>query len=316
MGKILQGRQRRCALQVFGRRSQQGPRIHQLARHETRIQELPIAQRQVDFVSKDVRRPVAGGQEDVQPGVQKQELGQPRQQRRASQVRCGDDAQGAVQRATVGRDLPLTTLTAYELLFDRIGVPKGGGKSQTLLVVGGAGGVGSILIQIARQMTQLTVVATASREETCGWCLEPGAHKVIDHSKPLFGELKAAGIGEVDFVASLTQTPRHYPQLVESLKPQGRLGVIDDLVGCDITLMKTKALSLHYEMMFTQAMVTTPDIAEQGRLLGEVARLIDAGGVRSTANAEMGSINAANLRKAHAQLESGKTRGKVVLAGF
>jgi zinc-binding alcohol dehydrogenase family protein len=212
--------------------------------------------------------------------------------------------------------LPLTTLTAYELLFDRLGVAQGGGGGQTLLVVGGAGGVGSILIQIARQMTQLTVVATASREETRAWCMELGAHTVIDHSKPLFGELKHAGIGEVDFVAGLTQTPLHYSQFVESLKPQGRLGVIDDLTGCDIRLMKTKSLSLHQELMFTRSMFGTPDMAEQGRLLAEVAQLLDAGRIRSTASAHLGAINAANLRRAHAQVESGKTRGKVVLAGF
>ena len=126
-----------------------------------------------------------------------------------------DDAQAAA--------LPLTTITAYELLFDRLRVPKGGGAGQTLLIIGGAGGVGSILIQLARQLTQLRVIATASRTETRAWCLALGAHAVIDHSKPLAAELKAAGIGEVDMVASLTQTEQHYAQIVESLKPQGQL---------------------------------------------------------------------------------------------
>jgi zinc-binding alcohol dehydrogenase family protein len=212
--------------------------------------------------------------------------------------------------------LPLTTLTAHELLFDRMGIVKGSGQGQTLLVVGGGGGVGSILIQIARQRTKLTVVATASRDETRQWCLELGAHMVVDHSKPLFGELKAAGIGEVDYVTSLTETPRHYKQLVESLKPQGRLGVIDDLTGCDINMMKSKSLSLHHELMFTRSMYETADMAEQGSLLAEIASLVDAGRIKTTLNANFGAINAANLRKAHAHIESGKARGKVVLEGF
>lgn len=212
--------------------------------------------------------------------------------------------------------LPLTSITAYELLFDRLRVPKGGGAGKTLLVVGGAGGVGSILIQLARQLTQLTVVATASRPETRQWCLDLGAHAVIDHSKPLAGQLAAAGIGEVDYVTSLTATPQHYAQIVQSLKPQGALGVIDDMSGLDVMLMKSKSLSLHHELMFTRSLFETPVMDEQGRLLAEVATLVDAGRIRTTANAAFGPINAANLRRAHALLESGKAQGKVVLAGF
>ena len=219
-----------------------------------------------------------------------------------------DDAQAAA--------LPLTTITAYELLFDRLRVPKNGGAGQTLLVTGGAGGVGSILIQLARQLTQLRVVATASRAETRAWCLALGAHAVIDHSKPLAAELKAAGIGEVDMVASLTQTGQHYAQIIESLKPQGQLAVIDDLPTLDAMPLKTKSISLHWEMMFARSRFETPDIAEQGALLAEVAALVDAGRIRTTANASFGAINAANLRKAHALIESGKAQGKVVLAGF
>ncbi|HEX7689110.1 MAG TPA: zinc-binding alcohol dehydrogenase family protein [Burkholderiaceae bacterium] len=212
--------------------------------------------------------------------------------------------------------LPLTAITAWELLFDRLRVPQGGGAGQTLLVVGGAGGVGSILIQLARQLTQLRVVATASRPESREWCLALGAHAVIDHSQPLAEALKAAGLGQVDYVASLTQTPRHYAQIVESLKPQGALGVIDDMKGLEVDLLKTKALSLHWELMFTRPMFETPDIAEQGRLLAQVAALVDAGRLRTTANAAFGRITAANLARAHALVESGKAVGKVVLEGF
>lgn len=219
-----------------------------------------------------------------------------------------DDAQAAA--------LPLTSITAWELLFDRLGVPQGGGAGQTLLITGGAGGVGSILIQLARQLTQLRVVATASRPETRQWCLDLGAHAVIDHSRPLAAELKAAGIGEVDMVASLTQTSQHYAQIIESLKPQGKIGVIDDMPSLDVMPLKGKSLSLRWELMFVRSRFETPDMAEQGRLLAEVAALVDAGRVRTTFGEHFGTIDAANLRRAHAFMESGQARGKVVLEGF
>ena len=212
--------------------------------------------------------------------------------------------------------LPLTAITAWELLFDRLRVPQGGGAGQSLLIVGGAGGVGSILIQLARRLTQLTVIATASRPETRDWCLNLGAHAVIDHTRPLAQALKDGGHGQVDFVAALTQTEQHYAQIVESLKPQGALGVIDDMPVLDAMKLKTKAISLHWELMFTRSMFETPDMAEQGQLLAEVARLIDDGRLRTTAGAHFGTINAANLLSAHAFVESGKAQGKVVLEGF
>lgn len=226
----------------------------------------------------------------------------------AKSPRSLDDAQAAA--------LPLTAITAWELLFDRLGVPQGGGAGQTLLVVGGAGGVGSILIQLARQLTQLRVIATASRAETRAWCLGLGAHAVIDHAKPLAAELQAGGFGEVDMVAALTQTAQHYAQIIESLKPQGKIGVIDDMPVLDAMPLKTKSLSLHWEMMFARARFQTPDMAEQGQILALLATLVDAGRIRTTANASFGPINAANLRRAHALIESGTAQGKVVLQGF
>ncbi len=219
-----------------------------------------------------------------------------------------DDAQAAA--------LPLTTITAYEVLFDRLGVPHGGGAGQTLLVIGGAGGVGSIMIQLARQLTQLKVVATASRAETRDWCLALGAHAVVDHSKPLAAELKAAGLGLVDRVASLTQTESHFAQIVESLKPQGQLAVIDDMAVFNAMPLKPKSISLHWESMFTRSTFQTADMARQGELLAEVAGLVDAGKIRTTLQATFGTIDAANLRRAHALIESGKSQGKVVLQGF
>jgi len=226
---------------------------------------------------------------------------------------------GAAPHTLVDADaaaLPLTTLTAYELLFDRLRLAKGGGAGQSLLVVGGAGGVGSILIQLARQMTQLQVIATASREETRRWCLDLGAHAVVDHSGPLAAAIKASGVEQVDYVASLTQTTQHFEQLVDILKPQGALGVIDEAVGIDSNKLMFKSISLHRELMFTRSLFQTPDMHEQGRLLQEVSEAVDAGRIRTTAHTHMGKINAQNLRRAHALLESGRAQGKVVLAGF
>ena len=212
--------------------------------------------------------------------------------------------------------LPLTTITAWEILFDRLRVPQEGGAGETLLVMGGAGGVGSILIQLARQLTGLRVVATASRPETRQWCLDMGAHEVIDHRQPLAPQLAALGIAQVDQVASLTHTADYFAQYVECLRPQGQIAVIDDMPTLDVVPLKRKSLSLHWEMMFTRSLFGTPDMARQGALLAEVARLADAGRLRSTLTAEFGAINAANLRRAHAHVESGRSIGKVVLQGF
>ncbi|MGI4779232.1 MAG: zinc-binding alcohol dehydrogenase family protein [Janthinobacterium lividum] len=212
--------------------------------------------------------------------------------------------------------LPLTTITAYELLFDRLGVTQGGGEGRTLLVVGGAGGVGSILIQLARQLTKLRVVATASRAETRRWCLDLGAHLVVDHARPLAAELRAAGIENVDLVASLTQTEKHYAQLIEALVPQGKLALIDDMKVLDAMPLKSKCISLHWEFMFARSMYQTADMHRQGELLAEVAALVDAGKVRTTLGETFGTIDAASLTKAHAFIESGKAQGKVVLEGF
>lgn len=216
--------------------------------------------------------------------------------------------------------LPLTAITAWELLFDRLGVEQGGGEGQTLLVVGAAGGVGSVLVQLAATQTQLRVVGTASRPETQEWVRSLGAHDVVDHAKPLAEELRAIGVDGVELVAALTHTDDHYEQLVEALAPQGRIGVIDDPAGgLDATRLKPKSASLAWELMFVRSTFQTPDMAEQGALLGEVARLVDEGVLRTTsdaAGAEPRSITAAHLREAHEFIESGRAVGKVVLAGW
>ena len=213
--------------------------------------------------------------------------------------------------------LPLTAITAWELLFERLGVREGkGDERQSLLVIGAAGGVGSILVQLARQLTGLTVIGTASRAETQQWVRELGAHHVIDHSQPLLPQLKALGHDQVSMVASLTHTDQHLDQLIEALAPQGKLALIDDPAQLDVVKLKRKSLSLHWEFMYTRSLFQTEDMVEQHRLLNRVSQLIDDGVLKTTVGEHFGRIDAANLRRAHALLESGKARGKIVLEGF
>lgn len=213
--------------------------------------------------------------------------------------------------------LPLTAITAWEMLFDRLGIAPGKKpEGKTLLVIGASGGVGSILVQLAARLTSLTVIGTASRPETQAWVKELGAHHVIDHSKPLAEELKAIGYPTVDYVVSLTQTDAHLAQIIEAIAPQGKFGLIDDPKALDVMPFKRKSVSIHWELMFTRSLFGTADMVGQHRLLNEVAALVDAGLVRTTLAERFGTINAENLKKAHALIESGKARGKVVLEGW
>lgn len=213
--------------------------------------------------------------------------------------------------------LPLTAITAWEMLFDRLDVRNPvPGAANAILIIGGAGGVGSIAVQLARALTDLTVIATASRPETREWVASLGAHHVIDHSKPIAAEIKALGTGAPAFVFSTTHTDRHLDQIVELIAPQGRLGLIDDPDVFDIKVLKRKSLSLHWEFMYTRSMFAAADIAEQGKLLAEVARLADEGQIKTTLTKVVGEINAENLKAAHAIAESGTARGKMVLEGF
>jgi zinc-binding alcohol dehydrogenase family protein len=214
--------------------------------------------------------------------------------------------------------MPLTTITAWEMLFDRLGVAQGGGEGQSLLVVGAAGGVGSMLTQLARQLTKLTVIGTASRPQTVDWVRDLGAHHVIDHARPLAGEITKAGLPAPNLVVSLTQTDQHFKQIAELIVPQGRFGLIDDPAPgtIEVGALKSKSVSLHWELMFTRSTFQTADMVRQHELLTDVARLVDAGTLRTTLGEHLGPINAANLRRAHALQESGRTRGKLVLEGF
>lgn len=213
--------------------------------------------------------------------------------------------------------LPLTSLTAWEVLFDRIGIERPvAGAAPTILIVGGAGGVGSIATQLVRQRTGLTVITTASRPETRDWSRQLGAHHVIDHAKPLGPQIEALGIGAPAFIFSTTQTAAHFPDLAALIAPQGRLGIIEAAAPLDIGLLKNKSVSLHWEMMFTRSEYQTADMQRQHEILNEVAALVDSGRVRTTLGEHFGTIDAANLKRAHALIESERARGKVVLEGF
>jgi zinc-binding alcohol dehydrogenase family protein len=212
--------------------------------------------------------------------------------------------------------LPLTALTAWELLFERLAVPSGGQHTgDALLVINGAGGVGSILVQLARRLTSLNVIATASRPETRAWVKKMGAHHVINHHEPLDTALRDIGITNVKYVAGLTATSKQMPAIASLIAPQGHLAVIDD-GPLDIEPLKPKSVSVSWEMVFTRTLFDTSDMQKQGRILNEVAALVDTGTIITTATSYGGTINAANLVVAHQEIETAASIGKTVLVGF
>jgi NADPH:quinone reductase len=212
--------------------------------------------------------------------------------------------------------LPLTTITAYEAFFDRLRIDRDGANAgQSILIIGASGGVGSIGIQLAKR-AGLKVIATASRPETIAWVKELGADHVVNHREPLVPQVRALGMQHVDHVAIFNDM-RHWAAAVELVRPQGGIVSIDDTdLPMPMDGMKTKAASLHWEFMFARAMHQTPDMIEQHRLLSFVAKEIDAGRIRTTVSEVLRPINAANLRQAHALVESGRARGKIVLEGY
>ena len=214
--------------------------------------------------------------------------------------------------------LPLTGITAWEILFDRLALPQDGSATDArILIIGAAGGVGSIITQLAVKLTGAEVIGTASRQESAAWVHKLGADAVIDHTKPLSQELANIGITDVTHVISLTQTDQHFDEIVQVLKPQGKLALIDDPKGpLDVMKLKRKSLSLHWELMFTRSLYQTEDMIAQHHLLNRLSALIDTGELQSTFGEHYGTINAQNLIKAHAQIESGKAIGKIVLERF
>lgn len=217
--------------------------------------------------------------------------------------------------------LPLTSITAWELLFEHLSLqqqaPTQKEQSQeVLLVIGAAGGVGSILIQIAKAITGATVIATASRESSKAWVKQLGADYVVDHSQVLQPQIEALNIGQVTHVASLNSTDSYFDTYTELLAPFGKIAMIDDPDNIDIRKLKMKSLSLHWEFMFARSMFNAADKHEQSHLLNQVANLVDQGYIQTTVGNNMGVINAEHLKAAHAQLESGKSIGKIVMEGF
>jgi NADPH:quinone reductase len=212
--------------------------------------------------------------------------------------------------------LPLTTITAYEALFDRLGIHRDGAdKGQSILMIGAGGGVGSIAIQLAKA-SGLVVIATASRPETNEWVRALGADHVVDHRKPMVDQVRALGFQHVDHIAIFNDM-RHWETAVELIRPQGGIVAIDDTdLPMPMSGLKTKAASLHWEFMFARSMHQTPDMIEQHKLLSHVAGEIDAGRMRTTLDTVLRPINAETMRKAHGLIETGTAKGKIVVEGF
>lgn len=211
--------------------------------------------------------------------------------------------------------LPLTAITAWELLFDRLRVQAADPTdNNVLLVVGAAGGVGSILTQLARELTGMAVIGTASRPQTREWVLAHGAHHVLDHHQPWAPQLAELGIEHVTHVAGLNESAAYVPQIAAVLRPEGQFALIDDPVGLDIGPFKAKSISIHWELMYTRAIFNTSTIARQHALLRRVAELVDRGDLKHTLTRRIDDINAANLAEAHALVEAGNMIGKVVVA--
>jgi len=216
--------------------------------------------------------------------------------------------------------LPLTAITAWEALFERLRVPRhppGSARQGSILIIGGAGGVGSIAIQLAARLTALQVIATASRPESTAWVRELGAHQVINHFGDMPAQLKELGINAVDYVLILNDTDRHFPVAAQLVAAQGTIAtIVENESALDVSLLKAKSAGFVWDFMFTRSMFQTADMAEQGKLLDAVAQLIDQGEIKTTLNKVLSPINAANLRSAHAQLEGGRVIGKIVLKDF
>jgi NADPH2:quinone reductase len=214
--------------------------------------------------------------------------------------------------------MPLTTLTAWEGLFDRLGIsPSGGDSGKTVLLIGAAGGVGSIAIQLAKKLAGLRVVATASRPESSRWVKELGADAVIDHTGDLAAQMKATGVAEADYIFCLTDATPYFPRFAPVVRPQGKLCLIVSMSEpVQLTPLMQKNVSIHWEFMFTRSLFQTPDMQRQHEILEAAAALIDSGTLHTTLAESLGSINAANLRRAHELLERGRTIGKLVLEGF
>ena len=215
--------------------------------------------------------------------------------------------------------VPLTGLTAWESLFERLGLDPdggGGGKGPTLLILGGAGGVGSIAIQLARRAGAV-VIASASRPESAAWVRQLGADHVVDHHRPLAPQLAALGFEAVDLIANFSDTDAYWEVMAELIAPLGSIvAIVGNRQPLDLNLLKAKSVTFAWEFMFSRSQFQTPDMGRQGEILDHLGQLFEAGELRPTLGRTLSPINAANLELAHAQLASGSTIGKIALVGW
>ena len=214
--------------------------------------------------------------------------------------------------------LPLTSITAWEAIFDRLGIDNNGAEAgKQLLILGGAGGVGSVAIQVAKQVAKLAVTATASRLESRKWCKELGADHVVNHYIDIPEQVSELGIDGYDYILCFNDTDEHWQSIASVIAPQGKIcSIVETAADVDLGALKSKSATFVWEFMFTRSMYETGDMIEQHHLLNSVAELVDAGKVKTTINQVLEPINASSLKKAHAEIESRHTIGKIVLQGW
>jgi len=213
--------------------------------------------------------------------------------------------------------LPLTGITAAEGLFERLEISNENSSNKTLLIIGAAGGVGSIAIQLAKQISGLKIIATASRPESAEWCRSLGADIVVNHQQDLVKEIRSHGIYYVDYIFCLNTTARHWTTMADLIQPQGKIcSIVEPEANIDLNLLKSKSASFSWEFMFTRSMYKTHDMIEQHNILNYIADLIESKKIKTSLNKVLSPINAANLRIAHAELEAGNTIGKIVLTDW
>ncbi|MGL5562279.1 MAG: zinc-binding alcohol dehydrogenase family protein [Tannerellaceae bacterium] len=213
--------------------------------------------------------------------------------------------------------LPLTSLTAWELLFDRMHVPQGDdSKGKTVLVIGAAGGVGSVMVQLLKHKTACTVIATAGSEASKQWLLNFGVDHVIDYNQPLSEGVKALGIPYADYVVSLTHTDQYLAEIAKVIAPEGHFGLIDDPEQLDIRLFKQKSIQINWEYMFTRSLFQLPNMIKQHNILQEVAQLVDEGKIKTTMSERLYPICAENIHRAFEHIKQHSVRGKIVLEGW
>jgi len=213
--------------------------------------------------------------------------------------------------------LPLTGITAWEALFDRLAIQPDEHAGRSLLIIGAAGGVGSIAVQLATRVAGLDVIATASRDETVHWCMQMGSRYCINHHHDLAQELERIGVPEVDYILCLNDTDRYFATMAKVIRPQGKIcSIVGNREPLNLDLLKNKSATFAWEFMFTRAMYETDDMQQQHRLLERLAGLVDEGVIRTTMTRSAGSLSADTLRAAHAEIESGTMIGKLVLSGY